>query len=477
MTTATRTIEEVALDSIRDHPRNLRREIGDVSELAESMKTFGVLEPIVLAPALDEQGGLVLIAGHRRRAAARKAGLSTIPAEIRGDLDSEAKQMLAMLVENGRRRDLSPIEEGHGYQQVFDLGELTPAKIGKAIGVSTARVKGRMALTTLPEEVQDKIHSAQITLAEAEALTEFADDALVMKRLLREVGSYNFKFTVEQERRGREKAAKIAEARREFEKTGLRVIERPDGFAWASREQPVQSFVDPAAQPIDGQPVPFTSMSHAGACPHHAVIVDTYNAEPIHVCTDPDAAGHQPLRQHPLRAEEERDPEAEAALEAERQRQDQRQEALIVAARVRRSFAQDLVRPSGMKAAEPLLRLAVRDAVLSALDESDPDEIRTLGEMIGVTIPDQIEEWEPVLEAFIHAIENKRTIHDLIGVLFAVRILDYEARGRTEHQWQTDDGFCRYLSVVVELGYEPSDIERELLAEWASDDQDPEASA
>jgi hypothetical protein len=45
MTKATRTIEEVPLDSIRDHPRNLRREIGDVSELAESMKTFGVLEP------------------------------------------------------------------------------------------------------------------------------------------------------------------------------------------------------------------------------------------------------------------------------------------------------------------------------------------------------------------------------------------------------------------------------------------------
>jgi ParB family transcriptional regulator, chromosome partitioning protein len=438
------------------------------------------LEPIVLAPALDEEGGVVLIAGHRRRAAARKAGLSTIPAEIRGDLDSEAKQMLAMLVENGRRRDLSPIEEAHGYQQVLDLGELTPARIGKAIGVSTARVKGRMALTTLPEEVQDKIHSAQITLAEAEALTEFADDALVMKRLLRDVGSYNFKFTVEQERRGREKAAKIAEARREFEKTGIRVIERPDGFPWSSREQPAQSFIDPTAEPVDGQPIAFTPVTHSGACPHHAVIVDTYNAEPVHVCTDPAAAGHQPFRQHPLRAEneeDERDPDAEEAWEAERQRQDQRQEALIVAARVRRSFAQGLVQPSGMKAAEPLLRLAVRDAVIDALDDSDPDEIRSLGEMLGVTITDQIEEWEPVLEAFTQAIQSRRTIQDLIGVLFALRLLDYESRGRSEHHWQTDDGFCGYVSLLVELGYEPSDIERELIAERTSDDQEPEARA
>jgi ParB family transcriptional regulator, chromosome partitioning protein len=221
MTMASRTIEEVALDSIWDHPRNLRREIGDVGELAESMKTFGVLEPIVLAPGLDEEGGVVLIAGHRRRAAARKAGLATIPAEIRSDLDSEAKQMLTMLVENGRRRDLSPIEEAHGYQQVLDLGEFTAAKIGKAIGVSTARVKGRVALTCLPGEVQDKIHSAQITLTEAESLAEFADDATTIKSLLRDVGSYNFKFTVERERHAREKATAVAQAGRDFEKAGV----------------------------------------------------------------------------------------------------------------------------------------------------------------------------------------------------------------------------------------------------------------
>src|ERR1700736_2860221 len=180
------------------------------------MKTSGVPDPIVWPPGLDAEGGLVLIAGHRRRAAARKAGLPAIPAEIRCDLDSEAKQMLAMLVENGRRRDLSAIEEAHGYQQVLDLGEFTAAKIGKAIGVSTARVKGRVALTCLPVEVQDRIHSAQITLTEAEALAEFADDATAMKSLLRDVGSYNFKFTVERERRAREKATAIAQARRDF---------------------------------------------------------------------------------------------------------------------------------------------------------------------------------------------------------------------------------------------------------------------
>ncbi|MBJ7599752.1 ParB/RepB/Spo0J family partition protein [Candidatus Nephthysia bennettiae] len=475
MTTATRSIQEVTLDWIRDHPRNLRREIGDVGELAESMKTFGVLEPIVLTPALDAEGGVVLIAGHRRRAAARKAGLSTIPAEVRGDLDSEAKQMLAMLVENGRRRDLSPIEEAHGYQQVLDLGEFTAAKIGKAIGVPTARIKGRVALTLLPEAVQEKIHAAQITLGEAEALAEFADDDTAMKRLLRDVGSYNFKFTVEQERRARERAATVTQARRDFEKAGVRVIERPDGFHWCSQEKPVQSFIDPQAEAVEGQPVRFTPLSHGAACPHHAVIVDSFNGEPIHVCTDPAAAGHQPFRQGPVTAaEEDRDPEAEAAWAVERQRQDQREEALIVASRVRRSFAEGLIRPSGAKTADSLLRLVVRESLIAVLDESDLDQLRALGELVGVTVPQEIEEWEPVLEAFTEAVQGKRSIHDLIGVLFALRLLDHEARGRQEYQWQANDGFRHYVSLLIELGYQPSDIERELLSTWATGEEPAE---
>jgi hypothetical protein len=114
--------------------------------------------------------------------------------------------------------------------------------------------------------------------------------------------------------------------------------------------------------------------------------------------------------------------------------------------------------------------------VLSSLDDSDVEELRALSEMLGVNIPEEIEEWGPVLEGFVQAIKSKRTVQDLIGVLFAVRLLDYETRGHNEHQWQTDEGFCRYVTLLVELGYEPSDIERELLAEWASDDQQAEAT-
>jgi hypothetical protein len=69
------------------------------------------------------------------------------------------------------------------------------------------------------------------------------------------------------------------------------------------------------------------------------------------------------------------------------------------------------------------------------------------------TIHEQIEEAEPVLDAFTEAIESKRTTQDLIGVLFAVRLLDYEMRGGTDHRWHTDEGFHRYVSLLIELGY------------------------
>ena len=62
-------------------------------------------------------------------------------------------------------------------------------------------------------------------------------------------------------------------------------------------------------------------------------------------------------------------------------------------------------------------------------------------------------------------------------MLFALRLLDYEVRGQQEYQWQTDEGFRHYVSLLIELGYEPSDIERELLRTWAADAEAAEAEA
>jgi ParB family transcriptional regulator, chromosome partitioning protein len=166
MSQATLVIKETPLDAIRLHPRNLRRQVGDVAEMAQSMKERGVLEPLIVAPGLDEEAGVVLIAGHRRLAAAKLAKLATVPTIFRSDLDSEAKQVIAMLIENGQRADLSAIEEARGYQMALDLsdGDLTPMKLSKAVGKPATRVRGRLGLLRLPEEFQERVHSGQVTI-------------------------------------------------------------------------------------------------------------------------------------------------------------------------------------------------------------------------------------------------------------------------------------------------------------------------
>src|SRR5947209_16528733 len=124
----------------------------------------------------------------------------------------------AEITDQALRRGESPDVPDRGHQRQGDC-EVDSGYRHQAANVVAVRRRpgtGRVCHCQFLAAVQEKIHAAQITLAEAEALAEFADDATAMNRLLRDVGSYNFKFTVEQQRRAREKAATIAQAKRDF---------------------------------------------------------------------------------------------------------------------------------------------------------------------------------------------------------------------------------------------------------------------
>src|SRR5262249_55719835 len=126
----------VALSRVRLHPLNLRRELRDLEELADSIRHNGLLEPVLLVPDADEDGCYLLVAGHRRHAACVLAKHDPIEAIIPRDLDGDGAQVLAMLTENGPRDDLTPMEEAHGYQLALDLNHLTPAKLARRLGKS-----------------------------------------------------------------------------------------------------------------------------------------------------------------------------------------------------------------------------------------------------------------------------------------------------------------------------------------------------
>ncbi len=200
-------LPDVAITTIRPHGANPRRNVGDVAELAASIAAHGLLEPLVVAPMNGSE--YRLIAGHRRLAAAKHAGLTTVPALLREDLDTPPTQLEAMLVENTQRVDLTPAEEAAAYKQLVAFPGYTPTKAAKATGRSVKTVKSRLAIADLPTATLAKVHAGTMTLGDAEVLVEFAgtDD---YDALVRSAGTANFAFTVTRARENRHRTEALA---------------------------------------------------------------------------------------------------------------------------------------------------------------------------------------------------------------------------------------------------------------------------
>jgi ParB/RepB/Spo0J family partition protein len=173
----------VPLTDIAEHPDNPRASLGNLTGLAESIATFGVLQPIVVVPADDfldthprhrEAVGdraWVVIAGHRRRAASKVAGRDGIPVMVRADLAGEDLAAAAFVVENVHRENLAPLEEARAYALLADLG-IGQREIARRTGVSQSHVSKRLALLRLPQEAQDDLTAGPLTIAEALTLSQ-----------------------------------------------------------------------------------------------------------------------------------------------------------------------------------------------------------------------------------------------------------------------------------------------------------------
>lgn len=118
------TIEDLQVDDLHANPHNPRKQVGDVEELASSIRSQGIKQPLLVTPNgetdIDGHKQYRVVIGHRRLAAARQAGLSTVPAIVE-EMDARREREI-MLVENTQRSDLTPVEEADGYQGLLDLG-------------------------------------------------------------------------------------------------------------------------------------------------------------------------------------------------------------------------------------------------------------------------------------------------------------------------------------------------------------------
>lgn len=163
-------IVELPLDKIipnRNQPRS-RFDDESLAELAESIKEFGVIQPIVVR-RLDDEEKYEIVTGERRYRATKKIGINTIPSIVVADIDDISSLEMA-LIENLHRDDLGPMEKAHTFKQLIDEFKITHEQLSKRIGKSRVSITNSLRLISLPLEVQKLINEGKINEGHARSI-------------------------------------------------------------------------------------------------------------------------------------------------------------------------------------------------------------------------------------------------------------------------------------------------------------------
>ncbi len=174
----------IPIDLVQRNPQQPRRHFdeAELNELAGSIRTHGVLQPILVRPAAD--GKYEIVAGERRWRAAQRAGLHAIPAVIR-ELN-EVEVLEIAIVENVQRTDLNPIEEAQGFQALIDRFGRTQQEIADAVGKSRPHIANMLRLLSLPDDLQEMVRDGRLSAGHARAILTAPDPRGLAQRAISE---------------------------------------------------------------------------------------------------------------------------------------------------------------------------------------------------------------------------------------------------------------------------------------------------
>lgn len=179
-------IVNIGTKHIHPHPENPRKDLGDLTELAESMKKNGVMQNLTVIPIEGQEGEYYALIGNRRHGAATLAGIEELPCRIIEGMSAK-EQMATMLEENMQRNDLTIWEQAHGFQLMLDLGE-TEDTIAEKTGFSKTTIRHRLNIAKLDQKElkrKEKDDSFQLTLKDLYEL-EKVEDIAMRNKILRE---------------------------------------------------------------------------------------------------------------------------------------------------------------------------------------------------------------------------------------------------------------------------------------------------
>lgn len=224
----------IPIEQLHPHPQNPRKELGDLTELAESVKASGVFQNLTVIPGhwmtkeewaacsahykanptdelqrimdskwLDTEYTVVI--GHRRRAAAKLAGLKELPCAV---VEMSAKEQLStMLLENMQRSDLTVYEQAQGFQLMIEMGD-TPESISEKTGFSKKTVRRRLEMARLDQRVLKQVADRQISLADFDKLSQL-DSVEERNACLIHIGTGNFEQAINRQIKKQEIAKKL----------------------------------------------------------------------------------------------------------------------------------------------------------------------------------------------------------------------------------------------------------------------------
>lgn len=189
-------LTNIKIEELYAHPQNPRKDIGDITELVESIKNQGVFQNLTViegGPGVPTgASGYTVIIGHRRMAAAKKAGLKELPCLVAQM--NEKQQVATMLLENMQRSDLSVYEQAQGFQMMLDLGE-TQQSIAEKTGFSQTTVYRRLELAKLDQKKLEKASQRQISISDLDKLNQ-VESIDKRNELLKVIGTPNFQYSV-----------------------------------------------------------------------------------------------------------------------------------------------------------------------------------------------------------------------------------------------------------------------------------------
>lgn len=221
-------IVQIPIGMLRHHPLNPRKELGDLTELAESIRAKGVMQNLTVVPDTVPEGatrwkyGYLVVIGNRRMEAAKIAGLETLPCII-AEM-SEAEQVQTMLLENIQRSDLTVYEQAKGFQMMMQFGS-TLDEVAEKTGFSKTSIRRRLKIADLDNSTLREVSKRQVSLADFDRLAEIFD-LDVRNDVLKSIGTANFDLELSRALRKQKIDARLPEIKALIKEKHALKIER-----------------------------------------------------------------------------------------------------------------------------------------------------------------------------------------------------------------------------------------------------------